>query len=97
MDERERRERNRVPDDSATPGESATIHYVLKTVLTGIREARRIVRSVLVSNETQGSLELLERVQRDGFEKICGAGLIVSVVLSFAGWGLAVYSRERSR
>jgi len=34
-------------------------------VLTGIREARRIVRSVLVSNETQGSLELLERVQRE--------------------------------
>jgi hypothetical protein len=31
MDERERCERNRVPDDSATPGESATIHYVLKT------------------------------------------------------------------
>jgi len=42
MDERERCERNRVPDDSATPGESATIHYVLKTVLTGIRGKRSI-------------------------------------------------------
>ena len=36
-------------------------------------------------------------IHGDGFEKICGAGLIVSAVLSFAGWGLAVYSRERSR
>ena len=65
MDEREWRERNRVPDDPATPGESATIHYASKTVLTGIREARRIIRGVRISNETQDALELLERVQRE--------------------------------
>jgi hypothetical protein len=50
MDERERLERNRAPYDPATPGESATIHYALKTVLMGIREARRIIRGVRVSN-----------------------------------------------
>jgi hypothetical protein len=49
MDERERIERNRVPYDPATPGESATIHYALKTVLMGISEARRSVRGVRIS------------------------------------------------
>ena len=53
MDERERLERNRSPYDPATPGESATIHYALKTVLMGIREARRIIRGVRVSNESR--------------------------------------------
>jgi hypothetical protein len=63
MDERERIERNRAPYDPATPGESATIHYALKTVLMGISEARRIIRGVRVSNETQDALESLERAR----------------------------------
>jgi hypothetical protein len=69
MDERERPERNHAPYDPATPGESATIHYALKTVLMGIREARRIIRGVCVSNESQDALESLERARRelDGF------------------------------
>jgi len=46
MDERGRLERNRAPHDPATPGESAMIHYALKTVLMGIREARRTIRGV---------------------------------------------------
>lgn len=45
MDERARLERNRAPHDPATPGESAMIHYALKTVLMGIREARRLSRA----------------------------------------------------
>jgi hypothetical protein len=69
MDERERLERNRAPYDPATPGESATIHYALKTVLMGIREARRIIQGIRVSNESQDALESLERAQHelDGF------------------------------
>jgi hypothetical protein len=69
MDERERLERNRAPHDPATPGESATIHYALKTVLMGIRDASRIIRGVRVSNESQDALESLDRLQHelDGF------------------------------
>jgi hypothetical protein len=63
MDERERRGRNRVPDDPVTPGESATTHYAPKTVLMGIGEARRIVRGVRISNKTQDALESLERAR----------------------------------
>jgi hypothetical protein len=65
MDERERLERNRAPHDPATPGESAMIHYALKTVLTGIGEARRIICGVRISNETQDALESLERARRE--------------------------------
>ncbi|MGF7137450.1 hypothetical protein P3T40_008963 [Paraburkholderia sp. EB58] len=69
MDERERLERNRAPYDPTTPGESATIHYALKTVLMGIREARRIIQGIRVSNESQDALESLERARHelDGF------------------------------
>jgi len=63
MDERGRLERNRAPHDPATPGESAMIHYALKTVLMGIREARRTIRGVRV--ETQDALESLERARRE--------------------------------
>ena len=65
MDERERIERNRAPHDPATPGESATIHYALKTVLMGIRSAHRTIRGVRISNETQDALESLERARRE--------------------------------
>lgn len=51
------------PHDHAARGESATIHYALKRVLMGIREARRIIRSLRVSNESQGALDSLERIQ----------------------------------
>jgi hypothetical protein len=65
MGERERLARNRAPCDPATPGESATIHYALKTVLMGITEARRIILDVRVSNETQDALESLERARHE--------------------------------
>jgi hypothetical protein len=69
MDERERLARNRAPYDPATPGESGTIHYALKTVLMGIRQACVIIRGVRISNETQDALESLERARHelDGF------------------------------
>jgi len=63
MDERERLERNRAAYDPATPGESATIHYTMTSVLTGIRDARRMICGIRVSNETQDALESLERAR----------------------------------
>ena len=65
MDERERRERNRVPDDFATPGESATIHRAMKAALKGIAESHQVIRCVRISNETQDALESLERARRE--------------------------------
>ena len=51
------------PYDHAVPGESASIHYAPKRVLTGIREARRTIRSLRHQQREPGALESLERFQ----------------------------------
>jgi hypothetical protein len=47
------------------PRESASIHYALKRVLMGIREARRIIRSLWHQQRESGALESVERVQHE--------------------------------
>jgi hypothetical protein len=63
MDERERLERNGARSDPVTAEDSAVMHYALKTVLMGLREARRIIGGVRDSDGTQGALASLERAR----------------------------------
>jgi hypothetical protein len=49
--------------DHVAPREPVSIHYALKRVLMGIREARRIIRSLRHQQREPGTLESLERVQ----------------------------------
>jgi hypothetical protein len=58
-------ERNRGLDDPATPEDSTVIHHAVKTVLMAIRQARKIVYGVRVSNETQDALDALERARHE--------------------------------
>jgi hypothetical protein len=51
------------PYDHVAPRESASIHYALKRVLMGIREARRIIRGLWHQQRESGALESVERVQ----------------------------------
>lgn len=51
------------PYDHVAPSESASIHYALKRVLLGIRDARRIIRSLRHQQREPGALESVERVQ----------------------------------
>ena len=51
------------PYDHVAPRESASIHYALKRVLMGIREARRIIRSLRHQQREPGALESMEHVQ----------------------------------
>jgi hypothetical protein len=63
MDEREHLGRNRVPDDPATPEESATIHYAIKSSDGNQGGSPYYPRPVRISSETQDALESLERAR----------------------------------
>jgi hypothetical protein len=59
----ERLKRNRARTDHVAARESASIHYALKRVLMGIREARRIIPGLWHQQRESGALESVERVQ----------------------------------
>jgi hypothetical protein len=63
MDASGRLKRNRARTITLRQGKSASIHYALKRVLMGIREARRIIRSLRHQQREPGALESMERVQ----------------------------------